>query len=126
MARKSTSGRQAEALEKARARRHELDADRHRLDAAVDDLVARFLVLSDSRSAKEAKIEEIVARHREELVTIDAEQGRVAQSLRDLGQSAARIADLLEVPRSEVRRWKQDATVGAVDGQRQQESDETR
>jgi len=98
MARKATSSsKQARALEVARKRRLELDAERRVREERVDELVARFVVAGDARAESVASLESVIAES-------DISMGQIVRDLMEMGESTSRIAALLAVTPSEVRR----------------------
>lgn len=82
--------------ERARQKRAELDAERARRDAAIEDAAASFYDAEDARTALLRQLEEI-----------DQTRGLAVATLAELKESNQRIAQLLEIPAAEVRRLRE-------------------
>ncbi|TCU43291.1 hypothetical protein [Curtobacterium sp. PhB146] len=93
MARTSTK---KDNRERARQRRAELDAERARRDAAIEEAASTFFDANDDR-------EELIAK----LDAIDVDRALAVQSLVELKETNPRIAQLLDIPASEVRRLRE-------------------
>ncbi|MCS6587007.1 hypothetical protein NYQ25_18720 [Curtobacterium flaccumfaciens pv. flaccumfaciens] len=106
MARTSTK---KDNRERARQRRAELDAERARRDAAIEEAASTFFDANDDR-------EELIAK----LDAIDVDRALAVQSLVELKETNPRIAQLLDIPVAEVRRLRdlgaESATPSANDG----------
>jgi hypothetical protein len=92
MARTSTK---KDNRERARQRRAELDAERARRDAAIEEAASTFFDANDDR-------EELIAK----LDAIDVDRALAVQSLVELKETNPRIAQLLDIPVAEVRRLR--------------------
>lgn len=92
MARTSTK---KDNRERARQRRAELDAERARRDAAIEEAASTFFDANDDR-------EELIAK----LDAIDVDRALAVQSLVELKETNPRIAQLLDIPAAEVRRLR--------------------
>jgi hypothetical protein len=92
MARTSTK---KDNRERARQRRAELDAERARRDAAIEEAASTFFDANDDR-------EELIAK----LDAIDVDRALAVQSLVELKETNPRIAQLLDIPLAEVRRLR--------------------
>jgi hypothetical protein len=93
MARTSTK---KDNRERARQRRAELDAERARRDAAIEEAASTFFDANDDR-------EELIAK----LDAIDVDRALAVQSLVELKETNPRIAQLLDIPVAEVRRLRE-------------------
>lgn len=82
--------------ERARQKRAELDAERARRDAAIEDAAASFYDAADARAGLLAQLEEI-----------DQTRGLAVATLAELKESNQRISQLLEIPTAEVRRLRE-------------------
>ncbi|KIQ07691.1 hypothetical protein [Curtobacterium flaccumfaciens] len=92
MARTSTK---KDNRERARQRRAELDAERARRDAAIEEAASTFFDANDDR-------EELIAK----LDAIDVDRALAVQTLVELKETNPRIAQLLDIPVAEVRRLR--------------------
>lgn len=93
MARTSTK---KDNRERARQRRAELDAERARRDAAIEDAASTFFDADDARDELMAKLE-----------AIDLDRALAIQTLVELKETNPRIAQLLDIPAAEVRRLRE-------------------
>jgi hypothetical protein len=93
MARTSTK---KDNRERARQRRAELDAERARRDAAIEEAASTFFDANDDR-------EDLIAK----LDAIDVDRALAVQSLVELKETNPRIAQLLDIPVAEVRRLRE-------------------
>lgn len=93
MARTSTK---KDNRERARQRRAELDADRARRDAAIEDAASTFFDADDARDELMTKLE-----------AIDLDRALAIQTLVELKETNPRIAQLLDIPAAEVRRLRE-------------------
>jgi hypothetical protein len=93
MARTSTK---KDNRERARQRRAELDAERARRDAAIEDAASTFFDADDARDELVAKLD-----------AIDLDRALAIQALVDLKETNPRIAQLLDIPAAEVRRLRE-------------------
>lgn len=82
--------------ERARQRRAELDAERARRDAAIEDAASTFFDADDARDELLSKLD-----------AIDLDRALAIQTLVDLKETNPRIAQLLDVPAAEVRRLRE-------------------
>jgi hypothetical protein len=82
--------------ERARQRRAELDAERARRDAAIEDAASSFFDAADARDELMAKLD-----------AIDLDRALAIQTLVDLKETNPRIAQLLDIPAAEVRRLRE-------------------
>lgn len=94
MASTRTSAKKA-SRERARQKRAELDVDRARRDAAIEDAAASFFDAEDTRAAVLAQLEEV-----------DLTRGLAVASLVELKETNSRIARLLDIAPAEVRRLR--------------------
>ncbi len=92
MARTSTK---KDNRERARQRRAELDAERARRDAAIEEAASTFFDANDDRDELIAKLD-----------AIDVDRALAVQSLVELKETNPRIAQLLDIPVAEVRRLR--------------------
>lgn len=88
--------------ERARQRRAELDAERARRDAAIEDAASSFFDANDARDELVAKLD-----------AIDLDRALAIQTLVDLKETNPRIAQLLDIPAAEVRRLRELAAAPA-------------
>lgn len=106
MARTSTK---KDNRERARQRRAELDAERARRDAAIEEAASTFFDANDDREGLIAKLD-----------AIDVGRALAVQSLVELKETNPRIAQLLDIPVAEVRRLRdlgaKSASPSASDG----------
>lgn len=102
MARTSTK---KDNRERARQRRAELDAERARRDAAIEEAASTFFDANDDR-------EELIAK----LDAIDVDRALAVQSLVELKETNPRIAQLLDIPVAEVRRLRELSAAPAATG----------
>ena len=93
MARTSTK---KDNRERARQRRAELDAERARRDAAIEEAASTFFDANDDRDELIAKLD-----------AIDVDRALAVQSLVELKETNPRIAQLLDIPAAEVRRLRE-------------------
>ena len=82
--------------ERARQRRVELDAERARRDAAIEEAASTFFDANDDRDELIAKLD-----------AIDVDRALAVQSLVELKETNPRIAQLLDIPMTEVRRLRE-------------------
>lgn len=92
----SRAGTKRSSRERARLRRTELDADRARRDAAIEEAAAAFYEAEDARAEILSKLDEL-----------DQARGRAVATLADLKETNQRIGQLLEIPTAEVRRLRE-------------------
>jgi hypothetical protein len=100
MARTSTK---KDNRERARQRRAELDAERARRDAAVEDAASTFFDADDARDELLTKLD-----------AIDLDRALAIQALVELKETNPRIAQLLDIPAAEVRRLRELSAAPAV------------
>lgn len=93
MARTSTK---KDNRERARQRRAELDIERARRDAAIEDAASTFFDADDARDELLTKLD-----------AIDLDRALAIQVLVDLKETNPRIAQLLDIPAAEVRRLRE-------------------
>ncbi|HZL05757.1 MAG TPA: hypothetical protein VFE45_10130 [Coriobacteriia bacterium] len=90
---RSRTANQSDALERARAARLRLDVEREQRDRQIEDAAAAYFSNNDVRG--------------ELLLQVKAVEAEIAASLRrlrDLGESTARIAQLLSISAADVRK----------------------
>ena len=92
MARSRTANR-SDALERARAARLRLDVEREQRDRQIEEVAAAYFGDDDVRGELLRQVE-----------AVETEMATSLRRLRDLGESNARIAQLLDVSAVEVKR----------------------
>ena len=98
----SRTASKSDARERARAARLRLDADRAERDRKLEEAATAFFVGDSRRTDLLAQVQEA-----------DQEMGRAVTDLVDLGETPNRIATLLGIATSEVRRLR---SLGRPDG----------
>lgn len=106
VAKKSAGSQRTQALERARQRRVQLDADRLAREKNVDEAVADFLVVGEREAALREAEKRRVAAHKAALVALDADRAAAVARLLGLGEAEPRVAELLEIDKKDVRRLK--------------------
>jgi len=94
---RSRTALKTDALERARAARLHLDAERESRDRSIETAAAAYFTANDKR-----------ADLLEQIRAIEAEMGASVEALRSLGEPAGRIAQLLRIDRKDVRRYQRD------------------
>ncbi len=94
MATKQT-GKKLDARERARLARTRVDQVRAERDGKIEASLAEFFTAGDERDTLVAQ-----------LAVVENTIGRSVQSLFDLGESAGRVADLLDLDPKEVKRLR--------------------
>ena len=92
VARSRTASR-SDALERARAARLRLDVEREQRDRQIEEVAAAYFGDDDVRGELLRQVE-----------AVEAEMATSLRRLRDLGESNARIAKLLDISAADVRK----------------------
>ena len=92
MARSRTASR-SDALERARAARLRLDVEREQRDRQIEEAAAAYFSNDDVRAKLLGQVE-----------AVEAGMAASLRRLRDLGESNARIAQLLDISAADVRK----------------------
>ena len=92
MARSRTANR-SDALERARAARLRLDVEREQRDRQIEEAAAAYFSNDDARGELLRQVQ-----------AVEAEMAANLRCLRDLGESNARIAQLLDIGAADVRK----------------------
>ena len=107
---RSRTALKTDALERARAARLHLDAERESRDRAIESAAAGYFTADDKR-----------ADLLEQIRAIEVEMGADVEALRNLGEPAGRIAQLLGIDLKDVRRYQTAASCDARPGGEQSE-----
>lgn len=105
MARSRTANR-SDALERARAARLRLDVEREQRDRQIEEAAAAYFSNDDARGELLRQVQ-----------AVETEMATSLRRLRDLGESNARIAQLLDISAADVRK-----TLARVDSAAGEES----
>ena len=96
---RSRTALKTDALERARAARLHLDAERESRDRSIETAAAGYFTADDKR-----------ADLLEQIRAVEAEMGAGVEALRSLGEPAGRIAQLLGIDLKDVRRYQSAAS----------------
>ena len=96
---RSRTALKTDALERARAARLHLDAERESRDRSIEMAAAAYFTADDKR-----------ADLLEQIRAVETEMGASVEALRSLGEPAGRIAQLLGIDLKDVRRYQSAAS----------------
>jgi hypothetical protein len=103
---RSRTANRSDALERARAARLRLDVEREQRDRQIEEAAAAYFSNDDARGELLRQVQ-----------AVETEMATSLRRLRDLGESNARIAQLLDISAADVRK-----TLARVDSAAGEES----